>query len=279
MRVLVTGADGFVGKAVVPELLARGFEVRALRRAEHGELSAATDWSRFLDGVETIIHLAARAHRKSGSLPLYRAINTDMPIALANAAARAGVENFVFVSTAKVLGESGRFDANSAPNPPDAYSQSKAEAEQALSRIGEMRVAILRPPLMYGPGVKANFLRLMQLASLGVPLPFASLKNERSLLYVRNLADAAIHSIGKRGTYLVADDELLTVAELVRRLGRALGKRPLLVPFPRFALRLAAPQLTETFVVKTSLDWKPPFSVEEGLAETTTWFSRASHRR
>ncbi len=280
MRVLVTGAGGFVGRAVVPELRERGFDIRELRRNDHGEFSASTDWSKVLDGIETVVHLAARAHRKSGSADLYRAVNAQLTISLANAAAHAGVKNFVFISTAKVLGESGTFTIRSEPNPPDPYSRAKWEAEDALGEIRGMRVAIIRPPLMYGAGVKANFLQLTKLASLGMPLPFATLHNQRSLLYVGNLADAVVRCIGRSGTFLIADDELLTVANLVRRLGRALGKRPLLFPFPHFALHLAARQMTETFVVKPNIDWKLPYSVDDGLAATAEWWlNRASYQR
>lgn len=257
-----------------------------LRQVPVGDLGASPDWSEALEGAGAVVHLAARVHVMKAAGPadhaLFRRINVEATVRLATAAAQARVRRMVFVSTAKA-------DAEAA----DAYSRSKAEAERALQeesrRLG-LECVIVRPPLVYGPRVRANFLRLLRLVDAGVPLPLASVANRRSLVFVGNLADAlrvCIDHPGAAGqTFAVSDGEDISTPELVRRIARALGRRPRLLPFPVTLLRLAArlggqeqaiDRLTRDLVVdsskiRTDLDWAPPYGMEQGLAQTAAWY-------
>ncbi len=258
--VLVTGATGFVGTALCTALPQYGFRVRrAVRASIHpgtdavvvGHIDATTDWSAALAGVDGIVHLAARTHDVLDPTPQrlddYRRLNVAGTRRLAEEAARAGVRRFVFMSSVKVNGEAtqGRpFRESDVPQPRDAYGITKLEAEQVLqelSRAGAMEIVVLRPPLVYGAGVKGNFLRLMGLLARGVPLPFASIRNRRSLIYVGNLIDAIVTALrspqAAGGTYLVSDGEALSTPDLLRRLGRALGRDARLLPCPPALLR------------------------------------------
>lgn len=307
MKVLVTGASGFVGSALVPVLAARGHAVRAAARRPLdiadsvvvGDLGPDTDWRAALAGCDAVVHLAARVHvmRDAAGDPLaaYRRANTAGTMALAEQARSAGVRRFVFASTAKVLGESsprGRpFTDDDPPAPVDPYAVSKAEAEQRLAALaaeGGMRVATVRPPLVYGPGVGANFLRLMTAIARGRPLPLGSIANRRSLVYAGNLAAAIaalLEHADASGPYLVSDGEDLSTPDLVRRVAAALGTPPRLVPVPPalFAAagavlgkRAEVERLTGDFALAptrlAALGWRPPFTVAQGLAETARWF-------
>ncbi len=311
MRVLVTGANGFVGRALSRELLRRGRRVRAALRRDAGlpdgcearvvgDLGPDTDWSAALEGVDAVAHLAARVHvmreRAADPLAAFRRTNVEGTLRLARSAAAAGVKKFVFLSSVKVLGEAtpdGPFTDSSPANPRDPYGVSKREAEAGLSELAAgsgMDVAILRPPLVYGPGVKGNFLSLLRLIERGVPLPFAGLRNRRSLLYLGNLVDAIDLCLSHDGaagrTFLIRDGEDLSSAELVRRLAAALGRRAPLFSLPEGILRLAAgcigrraaaQRLLGSLTVddgrlRRDLGWSPPFAVEAALAETAAWF-------
>ncbi len=247
MKVLVTGADGFVGRAVVAALSLRGFELRAAARlalpladsVATGDIRT-TDWSEALRGCEAIVHLAARVHvmreASADALAEFRRVNTEATVRLAAAAVTAGVRRLVFVSTAKVLGESspGRaFTDSDPPAPADAYARSKSEAEDELRAIAVatgLQVVILRPPLIYGPGVRANFLRLMRWIDASRPLPFGGVENRRSILYVGNLASAVAasleHEQAAGRSFLVCDRELISTPELARHIGAALQRSP-----------------------------------------------------
>src|SRR6185436_9314596 len=262
-QVAVTGADGFVGSRTTAALAGRpGIAVRALvrrsgpgpasgvERVDVGDLSASTDWAAALDGVDAVIHLAARVHvmrdRASDALAECRRVNVDGSLALARAAAAAGVRRFVFVSSVKVNGERGRFTEADAPAPCDPYGISKHEAEAGLREIAaatRLEVAIVRPPLVYGPGVKANFLALMNAVRRGLPLPLGALDNRRSLVALDNLVGFLIavldHPAAANETFLVSDGEDLSTADLVVRLGRAMGRPARLIPVPA-ALLVAA---------------------------------------
>ncbi len=307
MKTLVTGASGFVGAAVVPELLRRGHAVRtAARRATtHGDsvllpdIGPDTDWRAALAGCDAVVHLAARVHvmRDEAADPLaaYRHVNTAGTLALAEQAAASGARVFVFASTVKVLGEAsprGRpFTDVDPPAPVDPYAVSKAEAERGLADIAVrtgMRVAVLRPPLVYGPGVGANFLRLLRTVARGMPLPLGAIDNRRSLVYVGNLAAAVGFCLEReeaRGTFLVSDGEDLATPELVRRIAAALGRRPRLVPVPPGLLRGAGTLLGKGAEIErllgdlavaptglARLGWKPPFTADEALRETAAWY-------
>lgn len=316
MRVLVTGATGFVARAVMPALLARGHEVRAAaRRPVAGvdtvivpDVGPHTDWAAALDGCDAVVHLAARVHvlRDPSAEPLadFRRVNRDGTRRLAEEAVRAGVGRIVHVSTAKVLGESsppGRpFGDDAAPAPADPYSVSKWEAERALEEAcgaaGAAAVS-LRPPLVYGPGVGANFLRLLRAVDARRPLPLGAIANRRSLVYVGNLASAVAACIEAASlpcaAWLVADGADLSTPELVRRIGRALGVHPRLVPVPPAWLRLGGSllgrraemdRLLGDFALAPTalaarLGWSPPFDVDHGLAETAAWYRAGAHAR
>jgi len=315
MKVLVTGANGFVGLSVCTALLARGHGVRAalrntgrtaVRGAEPcavGDIGPATDWSRAVAGAEGVVHLAARVHQMRDDAPdplaAHRLVNRGGTEALARAAAAAGARRLVFLSSVKVMGESRPepYADTDLPAPLDAYGRSKWEAEQVLTEVGRaagLETVVLRPPLVYGPGVGANFLRLIEAVDRGVPLPLGSVRNRRSLVYVENLADAVCaaltHPTAAGRAWLVSDGEDLSTPELIRRLARALGRRPRLLPVPvgwlRTVARLvgrpsAADRLLGSLCVdgdpfRAAVGWRAPFTVDEGLERTAVWFrSRA----
>lgn len=307
-RVLVTGATGFVGTTLCGLLAARGFAVRMASRRECpsagsksgdftgvrvGDLEAETDWRLALEGCDSVVHLAARAHRSArgpwSDKRTYERLNRDATHRLAQQAAELGVRRFVFVSTAKVNADNGsheRLTERDEPRPGDAYATSKLQAERAIAQIGaqsRMEFVILRPPLVYGPGVKANFLALMRAVERGWPLPLASIKNRRSLVYVGNLADAiarCIEATAAAGrTYFVSDGAPVSTPELCRALGVALGRPAWLFPFPVRLLELAPPlrKLIRSFelddsAIRRELCWSPPYSFEEGIRRTADWY-------
>jgi UDP-N-acetyl-alpha-D-quinovosamine dehydrogenase len=317
-RLLVTGATGFVGSRVCSLLIERGLAVRAaVRRAPAratagleiaavGDIGPSTRWEDALAGAECVVHLAARVHQMRDRAPDPLAAHCEVNVLgttrLARAAAAAKVRRLVFMSSVKVLGD-GRptpYRETDAPAPADPYGRSKWEAEQALARIANetgLEVVILRPPLVYGPGVRANFLRLMNLVFRRVPLPLGSIRNRRSLVFVGNLADAILaastHPSAAGETFLVSDGEDLSTPELIRGLGSALGRPPRLLDVPPALLRGAARMLgrgptaerllgslaVDSTRIRERLSWAPPFSVDRGLAETARWFLEAGRAR
>jgi nucleoside-diphosphate-sugar epimerase len=311
-RVLVTGASGFIGSALVPALNAAGYITRrAVRQpperprtdgetAAVGDIDETTDWAEVLCDCGTVVHLAARTHvlRETVSDPLaaYRRVNVEGTRRLAAQAAAAGVRRLVFLSSIKVNGErtaARPFTEDDTPHPEDAYGVTKWEAEQALRTIERetgLQVVVLRPPLVYGPGVKGNFLRLMRLVSRGWPLPLASVRNQRSMVYVGNLADAIVACIraptAAGRAYLVSDGADLSTPELVRALARALGVAPRLFRFPPSLLMLGATIIgkreeaarvvgslqIDGSRIQRELGWRPQHAMERGITETTRWF-------
>jgi nucleoside-diphosphate-sugar epimerase len=266
---------------------------------EIGEIGPDTDWRTALSGVDVVAHLAARVHvMHEGSadpLAAFRRVNVEGTVQLARCAAAAGVRRLVFLSSVKVNGESSArpFTEADAPAPADAYGTSKWEAElalAALARDGAFEVVTLRPPLVYGPGVRANFLRLMQAVVLGIPLPLGAIDNRRSLVYLGNLVDAIVaclaHPDVADRTWLVSDGEDLSTPVLVRRLASALAVRPRLLPVPPAMLRVlgaligkraAVERLTgslqvDSTALRHAAGWSPPFTVDQGLADTARWF-------
>jgi nucleoside-diphosphate-sugar epimerase len=250
-----------------------------------------------LRGIDCVVHLAGRAH-VTGDPASFRRINTAGTLRLAEAAQRGGVARFVFLSSVKVNGETTTarpFRDDDTPQPAGPYGESKWAAEQALAQLaaaGRMEVVILRPPLIYGPGVKANMLALLRLCRRGVPLPFGAIDNRRSLLYLGNLVDAirrVVEAPAQPGcrTYLLRDGEDLSTATLVRALAAGLGRPARLLPIPpRFlaaALALAGKSAAgERLLGSLTVDdsrfradfgWRPPYSVEAGIAAMTAWFS------
>ena len=306
--VLVTGATGFVGRALCEALVASGHQVKRANRTLQpglpdavavGEIGPDTDWRTALEGVSRVVHLAARTHvlREIAADPSaeYRRVNLDGTRGLAQMAARAGVRRLVFMSSIKVNGEATErpFTEDDVPRPEDAYGRSKWETEQALARVAAetgLQVTVLRPPLVYGPGVKGNFLRLMDIVARGMPLPLASIENRRSLIYVGNLVDAIVKAIdtpcAAGRTYLVSDGEYVSTPDLARALARALGVRPRLLPCPPALLMLGAAlagkraelaRLTgslqmDSAAIQRELDWRPRFTLAQGLAETARWY-------
>ena len=300
-RILVTGANGFVGRSLLPELTRHGHEVRpAVRRASGleaelvvGDIGPRTDWAGALRGVDCVVHLAGRAHvlrdEAADPLAVYREVNTEGTRSLARAAHEAGVRRFVFVSSIKVNGEATNerpFTAADPPAPLDAYGMSKLEAEQALRAIAGasgLETCVIRPVLVYGPGAKGNFERLVRLIDSGWPLPFGAIANRRSLVSVFNLADLIVrcisHPAAAGGTFLVSDGEALSTAELIRRIAAALRRPPRLVPVPPAILRIVFAalgrsgeftRLCGSLAVDIAdtcrrLEWQPPVTVEEGL--------------
>lgn len=316
-RILLTGANGFVGRRTSSALEAAGYRVRhALRSTPRnemltcqdqglklvtvGDIGPGTSWEEALSGVDAVVHLAARVHVMNDThadpLAEFRRVNVGGTETLARAAARLGVRRLVFVSSIKVNGEATvdvPFSEQSTPAPVDPYGISKWEAEQALLEVAAatgLEVVIVRPPLMYGPGVKANFLRLVRAVARGAPLPLGLVQNRRSLLFVDNLADAIVHCVrhpsAAGNTFLISDGAPVSSADLVRSIGRALGKYPRLLPIPPSWLRLVGRafgredvvrRLLSSLVVddrriRDVLQWSPPYTAEQGLAETVDWW-------
>lgn len=311
MKILVTGANGFVGQAMCSRLATEGHVlVGTVRTAMPpfvescfpvGDLGPDTDWKAALMGCEAIVHLAARVHVMHDDLadPLsgFRKVNVEGTRRLAEQAVASGVRRFVFVSSIKVNGEftfpGHLFSAEDKPEPVDAYGLSKWEAEQILLTIAArsgLEVVIVRPPLVYGPGVKANFARLMGLIWRGVPLPLGSVKNRRSLVGLDNLVDFLLrcieHPRAVGQTFMVADGNDLSTPELIRQISAAMGLQPRLIPFPvevlRFGGRLMGrPDQVERLIGSLqvdinhsciTLDWTPPVSFEVGIRRTVGAF-------
>ena len=302
MTMLVTGATGFVGTALIARLLKDGCrDVRiAVRRGTTAappgvdpvviaDISADTDWRHGLENVDTVVHLAGRVHvmKETALNPLeeFRRVNVEGTRHLATQAAAAGVRRLIFVSSIKVNGESGTFTERDMPAPADAYGLSKHEAEIALRATAAatgMEVVIIRPPLVYGPGVRANFAALVRAVVRGVPLPLGAVHNRRSLVAVDNLVDfiltCASHPAAANNTFLVSDGEDLSTTDLVRRIAQAAGRRPRLVPVPtsvlfatavalgrrELAIRLLG-SLQVDIAKARQLGWVPPVSVDEAL--------------
>ncbi len=315
-KVLVTGAGGFIGRALCVKILAAGCQVRGTIRSESDvsrlpggveavsivSIDSDTKWDDALAGIDTVVHLAARVHVMNDSsldpITEYRKVNVEGTKCLAVAAANAGVKRFVYISSIKVNGEGKAvaYTEDDEVSPRDYYGVSKWEAEQELHKIAnktDLETVILRPPLVYGPGVKANFLRLVSLVKFGIPLPLGCIKNHRSLIYVNNLIDAIITCMTKpnaaRKTYLVSDGEDISTPELIRKIGAASGRRALLLPVPVWILRMAGritgksnevERLVGSLTVDISkickeLEWKPPYVMEHGLRETAKWYKKS----
>jgi nucleoside-diphosphate-sugar epimerase len=304
--ILVTGGSGFVGSALLKQLLKDGFEVRASARSclstalkgvqfhQIGDMTATTDWSAALKGVQAVVHCAARVHVMQDDatdlLQAYREVNVKGTLNLANQAIQAGVRRFVFVSSIKVNGEAtqpGRpFTADDLPSPLDPYGVSKFEAEQGLRGIEAqtgMEVVIVRPPLVYGPEVKANFAAMMCWVARGIPLPLGAIHNARSMVALGNLVDLLVtclkHPAAAGHTFLVSDGQDVSTTDLLRRTAQAMGKKALLLPVPASVLELCATLLgkravaqrlcgsLQVDIAKTCrlLGWIPPLTLDQGL--------------
>jgi nucleoside-diphosphate-sugar epimerase len=303
-RVLVTGADGFVGQVLIRRLGAADFSVTGTVRRCAGESTIAIGdladfqhWPAVLDGVDVVVHLAARAHvlseLSSDPLSEYRRVNAAATLQLARAAAVAGVRRFVFVSSIGVNGVSSAsraFVESDVPDPVEPYAISKWEAERGIIEIGAdtgLEIVRVRPPLIIGPGVKGNLRRLIELVDRGLPLPFGAIANRRSYIALDDLCDlltlCIVNERAVNELFLAADPEQLSTTELMRRIARALDRRSLLIPIPLRGLRMMArlvgrQQLVERMTAslrvnadraRTMLGWIPRAGISAGIAAMT----------
>lgn len=318
-QVLVTGASGFVGRPLCEEMLRQKLQIVAsvnsrcsfpfgVDLADVGAITGQTNWTDVLYDVNAVIHLAARVHVMHDAdidpLAKFRAVNVEGTLKLARQAAEAGVQRFIFLSSIKVNGEQTlsekQFTELDSPAPQDAYAITKWEAEQGLLKIAQksrMEVVIIRPPLVYGPGVKANFLTMMRWLHKRIPLPLGAIHNQRSLVALDNLVDLIItcldHPAAANQVFLAGDGEDLSTPELLRRLGLAMGKPVRLLPVPVGLLKSGAAllgksdmaqRLCESLQVDISkarnlLGWNPPISVDEGLRRTAQYFLTAATKQ
>lgn len=307
-RILVTGANGFIGRSLCAEAVARNLVVIGATRTACnvaanvknivvGSVDSNTDWQEALAGCDVVIHLAARVHvmQESSDNPLaeFRRLNLVGTEHLARSAASAGVKRFVYVSSIKVNGEETAsndvYCEQDVPDPQDPYGVSKWEAEQVLHRIAKetkLEVVIVRPPLVYGAGVKGNFSQMLSVLVQGLPLPFESIENRRSLVYVENLVDALIlcaaHPVAAGQTYLVSDGEDISTPDLLKKLSLAMDKHSHLFSFPVALLKLAGRLVgksdqvarivgslqVDSSKIRRELGWVPPFSLDDGLRAT-----------
>ena len=314
MKICITGVTGFVGSAVCHRALTEGYSVvgtcRNIKKIkprsgvslfESGDISAKTEWSSALKGTYAVVHTIARAHIKidanTDSLETYRRVNLHGTVNLARQAAESGVKRFIFLSSVKVNGEVSPsvYTESDKPWPRDSYGISKLEAEKALEQVASetgMAIITLRPPLVYGPNVKANFFKLLRIVDHGIPLPFASINNQRSLIYVGNLVDAIIRCIHTENTivktYLIRDSVDVSTPELIRMIASSLERPARLFRVPPKILsaisrllgkememeRLTGSLTVDDTKIRQELDWKPPFSTEYGLKRTIEWYKK-----
>jgi nucleoside-diphosphate-sugar epimerase len=315
-KVLITGVNGFIGKTLSDELVIKGFNVNGTVRSVMSvdfpgaitkfvikDIDSKTDWQNALEGVDVVIHLAARVHVMKDTaidaLSEFRRVNVEGTLNLARQAVEAGVQRFIFISSIKVNGEGSilgqPYTPEDQPAPVDPYGISKREAEDGLRQLASetgMEVVIIRPPLVYGPGVKANFQSMMRWLDKGIPLPLGAIHNQRSLVSLDNLIDLIVtcihHPAAANQIFIAGDGEDLSTIELLQRMAAALGKKAWLIPVPSFILewgaRLVGKQaitqkLCGSLQVDISkardlLDWKPPVSVDEALRKTAQYYMK-----
>jgi UDP-glucose 4-epimerase len=309
----MTGGNGFIGRSLRAFLEGRGMPFRALSRNPNpgciavGDITHTHDWSALLNGVDVVIHLAGRAHvlkEEADPVLAFKAINVDATLKLAREAAGAGVRRFVFVSSIKACGGQSHpgkpFMADDVARPVDDYGRSKFEAEQRLFQLGQetgMEITVVRPPLVYGPDVPANFALMLKWAGSGLPSPFGAINNKRSLVYVGNLCDLLVrltddpHAVGQ--IFLVSDGVDFSTEELFSRLARLQGKKPVNLPVPNAVLagilqligksayqeRLLANLQVDIGKTCRLLQWMPPISPEEGLRVTVESFKSRTEAR
>ena len=319
MKILVTGATGFIGTQLSETLAKSGHQVRdtartitpnrpTTRELITCDLESADNLDHLTTGCDAIVHLAGRAHVMSDnpatSESLYLSANVDVTRRLAQSAARTGVKRMILMSSVKVNGESttigSPFTSQDTPNPQDPYGRSKAQAEQALwdvTSMSELEGVVIRPPLVYGPGVRANFASLIGIVNRGIPLPLSSIRNRRSFVSVDNLIDCiatALQSSNAAGqTFLVSDGNDLSTPELIRSIATSLHNSPKIIPIPTALLRVAATiagkrgaydrlcgSLTvDIALTKQKLSWTPPFTVQDSLQRTVDAFIQSRDSR
>ena len=319
MKILVTGANGFIGKQLSETLANSGHEVRNTARSLApnspitremitSDLESADSLDHLTTGCDAIVHLAGRAHVMSDdpatSESLYLSANVDVTRKLAQSAARTGVKRMILMSSVKVNGESTTIDtpftSQDIPYPQDPYGRSKKQAEQALwdvTSMSDLEGVVVRPPLVYGPGVRANFASLIGIVDRGIPLPLGSIHNKRSFVSIDNLVDCiatVLQSSNAAGqTFLVSDGHDLSTPELIRSIASALHKSPMLIPFPPALLKLTATSAgkrgaydrlcgsltVDIALTKQKLSWTPPFTVQDSMQRTVDAFIQSRDSR
>ncbi|MFK5854538.1 MAG: SDR family oxidoreductase [Bacteroidota bacterium] len=315
--VLVTGANGFLGRALIEQLskderyksvaVVRNNSISRIKGVPTsivGGLSCNTDWGKVLVDIDVVIHTAARVHvmndRSTDPLTEFRKVNFEGTMALAQQAVRAGVRRFIFISSIKVNGEETElakpFTVDNRPAPLDSYGVSKAETEQALLELAgntDLEVVIIRPVLVYGPGVKANFYNMMSWLNRGIPLPFGSIKNKRSLIALENLVSFIIYCVDYTNTpkaanqvFLISDGEDISTTDLLKKTANALGNKVFLIPVPVLLMTFVAKILgkgdvanrlfgslqVDSSKARELLDWSPVITMEEQLKKTADAF-------
>lgn len=312
--IFLTGFNGFLGRSLLNNLSNRKIICYGRSRNEgpfdcfvEGDLENLNSYIESLSSIEVVVHCAARVHvmddDSSNPLKEFRTVNTTGTLNLAQQAAEAGVKRFIFISSIKVNGEStvkGRkFTSDDEPSPEDPYAISKAEAEKGLLEIAKetgMEVVIIRPPLVYGAGVKGNFLSLLKLSKLPIPLPFGLINNKRSMVYLDNLVDLIItcidHPKAANKVFLASDNDDLSLSILLKLIRQAMNRRSLLLPVPSFLFQLIGKLLGKSAVIdrllgnlqvdssdaSRLLSWTPPYSVEEGVKATVDEFLRSANK-
>ena len=310
-KIFITGANGFIGRNLCAFLKEKGYFVRGAVRnnvrdvsgadeyIQVGDINESTDWQQALAGVDTVIHLAARVHIMNDPMAdpveAFRKVNVLGTELLARMAVKAGVKRFIFISSVKVNGEGAlrSYTEKDTPEPQDAYGVSKREAEDSLACIAAetgLQMVVLRLPLVYGPGVKANFKNLFKVAGAGLPLPFKGINNRRSFLYLGNLVDAIFscieHPLAVGETFLVSDGQDVSTPDLIKMIACAMKKRAVLFSLYPGILKVLCKiigrseeleKLTGTLIVDSSkirnlLGWKPPFTLEQGIQETVNYY-------
>ena len=313
MLVAVTGSNGFVGKHLCRSLRESGYQVRPIQRQLERhvfvikDLTDIKNLNKALSGVDVIIHCASKVHSNQNlskeNIEKYNSINVKATEKIALQAVKANIKRFIFISSIKVNGELTKnrnsFTNKSNPNPHDLYAKSKLEAEQKLLEISNstnLEVVIIRPPLVYGPEVGANFLSLIKLVDFGIPLPFMNIKNKRSIIYVGNLVDfisSCIENISaKNKIFLVSDIKNISTPDLIRLIYKNFKKRPRLYKFPVILLKIISyltftrsrlSRLLESLEIDPTetyeeMMWTPPFTTNEGLADTIDWFIKKNKK-
>ncbi len=313
MHVMVTGGNGFVGRELCSTLVEKGCKVTAaVRKIEHvdqakinyisvGDISNQTLWADALQDIDVVVHLAARVHvmHDDALNPLdeFRLVNVAGTEHLARCAADKGIKRIVYISSIKVNGEESvncnRFSEMDDSLPIDPYGVSKWEAEESLCKIAQetgLEVVIIRPPLIYGEGVKANFYNLIKLCDTNIVLPFGAIENKRSLVYLGNLVDfialCAEHPKAINETFLISDDCDISTSDLIKGMKQVLGRKNFLISIPKYFLvfmltligkksvvsRLCGNLQVDTAKAKTLLGWRPPYTFEQGLKTTIDWY-------